>query len=152
MNAPEYRTGVCVVLTRQTGTSVLVCHRIGAQPDEGWQFPQGGRDPALPVLDEARRELREEIGADRIQCVRQSRREYSYDIPPDRRRPGSRWVGQRHVWLLARLLAEDRDISFAHQPAEFDGFRWVTPEEALAGAVWFKRQAYKGGLRDLGLL
>ncbi|MBD3241426.1 MAG: NUDIX domain-containing protein [Chitinivibrionales bacterium] len=150
--APQYRKGVCIVLRRQTGTKVLVCHRINSPPDLGWQFPQGGVHDGVPLLDEARRELREEIGTDDVRAVAHTRRVYCYDIPVQSRRPGSPYVGQCHRWVLAYLLADDSAIRFTHEPAEFDAFRWVEPHEALERIVAFKREAYEGALTELGLV
>ena len=59
----DYRPGVVVVLTGSRPGSLLLFHRAGWPPETGWQFPQGGVDPGLPLIEEARRELREEIGA-----------------------------------------------------------------------------------------
>ncbi len=152
MAESAYRSGVCIVLTRQTGTKVLVCHRIDSPPAQGWQFPQGGIHAGVPLLAEARRELREEIGTDDIDVIAQTREAYCYDIPWERRREGSPYVGQCHRWILANLRADDSAISFSHQPAEFDAFKWVEPDEALDGAVDFKRSAYRRALAELGLV
>lgn len=152
MDTPTYRSGVCIVLTRQTGTNVLVCHRIGSPPDRGWQFPQGGIHDGVPLVEEAKRELREEIGTDDIEVIGCTRGVYCYDIPRQRRRPESPYVGQCHRWVLANLRADDSAIRFSHEPAEFDAFKWVEPHEALAEVVDFKREAYRGALTELGLL
>jgi putative (di)nucleoside polyphosphate hydrolase len=147
----HYRKGVCIVLTRQTGTQVLVCHRIGYPPDKGWQFPQGGIDSNVSLVDEARRELREEIGTDSIELVRVSKREYCYRFPQPVSKGGREYVGQCHRWVLAKLSAADTDIRFEHTPAEFDGYEWVEPAQALERIVVFKRHAYESALSELGL-
>jgi len=152
MPRAHHRKGVCIVLTRQTGTKVLVCHRIGYPSSQGWQFPQGGVDGALPLVEEARRELREEIGTDAIEPVLVSTHEYCYELPIAVRKRGIVYTGQCHRWVLARLLAGDSEIRFDHQPAEFDGYDWVEPVEALKRIVDFKRCAYEHALRELGLI
>jgi putative (di)nucleoside polyphosphate hydrolase len=152
MGRRAYRHGVCVVLRRPGATKVLVCHRVGARPHEGWQFPQGGIEEGRDLLDEARRELREEIGCDGIAVKKTSRRSFCYDIPPKKRRSGSPYVGQCHRWLLAELLDDDSAINFNRSPAEFDAFAWVEVPEALRGVVGFKKKAYAAALAELGLL
>jgi putative (di)nucleoside polyphosphate hydrolase len=138
-----------VVLQRKGQGPVLLCHRVGSTPGEGWQFPQGGVDP---LVDEARRELLEEIGTDDIALLRETRRRYCYTIPPELRRPDSPYTGQCQHWVLAELRAPDAAIRFDRQPAEFDAFEWAVPSQAVERVVWFKRNAYRRALTELGLL
>ena len=62
------------------------------------------------------------------------------------------YIVQEQTWFLAELLDGEGSIHFRHEPAEFDAFRWVKPEEALALTVPFKAAAYREGLAALGLL
>jgi putative (di)nucleoside polyphosphate hydrolase len=116
----------------------------------GWQFPQGGVDTALDVIEEARRELREEIGTDAIKVLRVSSRSYCYDFPHGVGKEGFR--GQCHIWILAQLLISEEHINFEHLPAEFDGWQWVSAQQACDLIVPFKREAYQQGLIEFGLL
>lgn len=146
----SYRPGVCVVIQRETDGKVLLFHRVGEPPEDGWQFPQGGIDTALDVVQEARRELREEIGTDAIKVLRVSSRSYCYDFPQAVLKDGYR--GQCHIWILAQLLISEDSIHFEHTPAEFDGWQWVSAQEACDRIVAFKYDVYRLGLAELGLL
>ncbi|MBD3391529.1 MAG: RNA pyrophosphohydrolase [Chitinivibrionales bacterium] len=148
----SYRDSVCVVI-RQPGTDrVLVCHRAGYPSAQGWQFPQGGRDPEKGLLDEARRELREEIGTDAVEFVATAPGDYTYDFPEKARTSRPRYRGQRQRWVLAEFRGSEADISFSHEPAEFDRWEWVEPPEAFARVVDFKKDVYRDALKELGLL
>ena len=148
----RYRDSVCAVLQRRSDGRLLVCHRKGFPPAEGWQFPQGGVDRAKGIADEMKRELREEIGTDKVEIVSISPKSYTYRFPPDaqERRPG--YIGQRQRWVLARFCGGDDEIRFEHVPAEFDAFEWVDAAEALKRIVDFKRDVYSKALGDFGLL
>ena len=119
---------------------------------QGWQFPQGGVDPRADLVAEARRELREEIGTDDIRVLRITRRTYCYDLPHKLVKHGREYDGQCLRWILAAFDAQDCDIRFAHEPAEFDAWEWVEPGEALSRVVAFKREAYVGAMGELGIL
>lgn len=97
-----------------------------------------------------RRELREEIGTDRVRVVALSPTWYRYDFPEwVQGKPG--YAGQRQRWVLAEIHDED-SISVDQPKPEFDDYQWVDPPEALARAVSFKRGVYERALKDLGLL
>ena len=158
--APSYRPNVCTVLIDPPTGRVLVFRRVDAALGaDVWQFPQGGvrsgESPGEAVL----RELEEEIGTARVEILAQSPRPIRYTFPPEvleklaRSQPDKRgYVGQEQTWFLATLIEGETSIHFGHKPAEFDAYRWVTPGEALAAAVPFKREAYREGLGALGLL
>jgi putative (di)nucleoside polyphosphate hydrolase len=139
-----------VVLKRKGSNKVLVCHRTGMGPAEGWQFPQGGIDPHRDLLEETRRELLEEIGTDSIVVLGVSERVYCYDFPAPITKDGTVYHGQCHRWVVATL---DPEVSVlpGGRGAEFDAHEWVTPAEVLERIVGFKRTAYVQAIRDLGI-
>ena len=156
----RYRPNVCTVLTDPGTGRVLVFHRAdGALGEHAWQFPQGGIAPGETPRQAMLRELEEEIGTARVAVLAEAPHPIRYEFPPEvlellaRGDPEKRgYGGQEQTWFLARLLDGERSIHFTHQPREFDAFRWVTPEEAVAVVVDFKARAYRQGLIALGVL
>ena len=160
MTQGQYRRNVCAVLTGDGREQVLVFRRVDAtDSDYQWQFPQGGLKAREAPETGLRRELREEIGTDRVAVECALPEPIVYRYPPDVLAAlrdadphKARYAGQAQYWFLARLLVDTERIRFEHQPAEFDAYRWVTPAEAVRLVVPFKREAYRRALTALGLL
>ena len=157
----RFRPNVCVVLTDDAARHVLVFRRADiAQGEHVWQFPQGGVKPGESPEAAMRRELEEEIGTERVVVDGRVAEPIRYEYPPEvlanitRRDPEkAKYQGQEQYWFRARLTEGTEQIRFDHHHApEFNAFNWVTPEEALALVVPFKREAYVRGLTALGLL
>jgi putative (di)nucleoside polyphosphate hydrolase len=146
----QYRPNVCVVV-RKAGTDLLLlCHRAGFPEDRGWQFPQGGLHKGADLIQEMRRELREEIGTDDVTVILVSHRLYAYRFP-EGIRIKNQYVGQIQKWILVEFKGDDHMINFAHRPAEFDAFTWTTPLDVLDKIVYFKLDVYTDAMCDLGL-
>jgi putative (di)nucleoside polyphosphate hydrolase len=153
------RRNVCVVLTGTPEGRVLVFRRVGWRTlPNPWQFPQGGIEEGETPLEGMHRELKEEIGTDDVDVLKESPDSIVYEWPPDvvalleqERSKLTRFRGQEQTWFLARLRRGTEGIRFDHAPPEFDAFEWVTPAEAAARVVAFKRDAYRRGLTVLGL-
>lgn len=154
-----YRSNVCIVITNKKQNKVLMFHRIGAQK-KGWQFPQGGVEPGESENDAFARELKEEIGTNRVKLLRVSEKRVKYKFPQWvlkewKNRKGDEitpYQGQKQRWYLVRLQEGTDSIAFDEQPAEFDAFEWVATAKAIKRIVPFKRNAYKKGLKLLGML
>jgi putative (di)nucleoside polyphosphate hydrolase len=158
-----FRLNVCAVLVNEDRSQVLVFRRADnfAEVLTGyfWQFPQGGLKSDEAAEAGLLRELEEEIGTSDVDVLARAPRPIRYVYPPDvvakLEAEGSKLVrfrGQEQQWFLARLRNGTERIHFDNEPREFDAFRWVTPAEAVRGAVPFKRAAYVSGLTALGLL
>ncbi|HUI93809.1 MAG TPA: NUDIX domain-containing protein [Chitinivibrionales bacterium] len=149
---PRYRKNVCIAV-RKAGTSLLLlCHRKGFPPDDGWQFPQGGIREGAEIVAEMKRELREEIGTEDVTVVRISAKQYSYNFPEGMRSKHKNYDGQVQQWIFAEFSGNDAAINFNHEHAEFDAFMWAPATEALKRIVGFKKEVYSQALNDLGLL
>ena len=143
ISALPYRRGVGVMLLNRDGR-VLVARRIDT-PGEAWQMPQGGIDPGETPRQAALRELREEIGTDKVAFLAESRGWLRYDLPPDLipRLWGGRYRGQEQKWFALRFLGRDEDIRLDTDRPEFRAWKWV-PVEALPGLIVpFKRRLYE---------
>lgn len=149
-----YRDGATIVVLRCNSAQVLVCHRIATPLHEGWQFPQGGINAQKDLVFEALRELHEETGIREVTVVKTGSCAHCYDYPPGitGHRKVELFRGQSQRWVMVRMRNGDSDITFGHQPAEFDAFQWVAPQKALAMIVGFKRECYANGLKELGLI
>jgi putative (di)nucleoside polyphosphate hydrolase len=147
-----YRFNVCAVIRRDSDDSVLFCHRKNASSASGWQFPQGGIDPQKDLIEELKRELREEIGTDCISVCTITSKYYYYDFPDSiaHVKNGIAYHGQQQRWVYA-ILESEENISIDDSD-EFDSYRWIKPHEAIALIVDFKKKVYRQALSDLGLL
>jgi putative (di)nucleoside polyphosphate hydrolase len=78
--------------------------------------------------------------------IAQSAQPYLYDLPPELlgRVWKGKYRGQKQHWFLGRFLGEDADIDLeAHDPPEFNEWRWVEPERLPELIVPFKRDVYE---------
>lgn len=128
---------------------VFVGQRIDPSAHGFWQMPQGGIDKGEDVRDAALRELHEEVGvaAHMVEVIAQSAQPYLYDLPPELlgRVWKGRYRGQEQHWFLGRFLGSDADIDLeAHDPPEFNAWRWVAPDLLPELIVPFKRAVYEG--------
>ena len=119
-----------------------------------WQMPQGGIDPGETPVAAGLRELREEIGTDRVELLKESRVWRSYELPPElaRRVWGGRYRGQAQRWLAFRFLGADEDIDIDRPHREFRAWRWAEPAQVLNEIVPFKRDVYASVLEEFRCL
>lgn len=126
---------------------VFVGQRIDPRAHGFWQMPQGGIDPGENEETAALRELAEEtgIGSDLVDIIAPASRPMRYDLPPELLGKiwKGRYRGQEQFWFLGRFTGTDADIDLeAHDPAEFNAYRWVSPEQLPELIVPFKRAVY----------
>lgn len=126
---------------------VFVGQRIDASAHGFWQMPQGGIDKGEDPQEAALRELEEEtgIGAHLVEVIAPASRTMLYDLPPDLlgRVWKGKYRGQEQFWYLGRFLGSDADINLeAHDPPEFNEYRWIAPEQLPELIIPFKRDVY----------
>ena len=143
-SALPYRPCVGVMLVNGQGL-VFVGKRIDTREGDFWQMPQGGIDEGEEVRAAALRELWEETGVteQHVTLLAQTREELLYDLPDELlgKLWGGRYRGQRQHWILARFTGEDHHVVLdAHDPAEFNDWKWVRPEELAELIVPFKKR------------
>ena len=140
-----YRTNVGIVLLNRASKAWLG-RRAKTQGPHNWQFPQGGVDQGETLEAAALRELAEETGVSSVELLGRTDGWTVYDFPEGW--TGTKamrgWRGQKQVWFALRFTGHDREVDLnAHQPPEFDAWRWAELEEAVERVVPFKRAAYE---------
>ncbi len=140
-----YRPNVGVVLFNGRGL-VWLGRRVKTAGPYNWQFPQGGVDDGEELEAAARRELLEETGVRSVSLLGRTEDWLAYDFPDGW--SGSKaqkgWKGQKQVWFAFRFEGAESEINLdAHQPPEFDAWRWGRLEETPAKVVPFKRETYE---------
>jgi putative (di)nucleoside polyphosphate hydrolase len=148
----NYRPGVGIVLINQK-SEVFVGRRADVKED-AWQMPQGGIDAGESPSQAALRELKEEIGTDKVAILAESARWLYYDVPRELAQEawGSRWQGQRQKWFVMLFKGQESDIDLGTTNPEFNAWRWVSLQELSALAVSFKRQLYLNVLGEFATL
>jgi putative (di)nucleoside polyphosphate hydrolase len=151
-----YRACAGFMLVNAEGL-VFVGQRIDPSAQGFWQMPQGGIDKGEDVQAAALRELHEETGVaeNLVEIIAQGAQPFLYDLPPELL--GKVWKGkyrgQQQNWFLGRFLGSDADIDLeAHDPPEFNEWKWVAPADLPALIVPFKRDVYEALVAEFGPL
>ena len=134
---------------------VFVGQRIDSQAHGTWQMPQGGIDAGEDEEEAALRELAEETGisADKVEIIAKASKPMRYDLPAELLGKvwKGRYRGQEQCWFLGRFTGDEGDIDLgAHEPPEFNAYRWVEPTELPALIVPFKRAVYEKLVEEFG--
>ena len=120
---------------------------------DGWQFPQGGVEIKESAIDAVYRELYEEVGLSprHVRMVGSTRSWLRYDVPiVNQRANGVRFRGQKQMWFLLQMLADDSDIRLdLGEKPEFDRWQWVDYWTPVRQIIAFKRNVYRRALTEL---
>jgi len=137
-----YRPCVGIMLFNRDGL-VFVGRRID-QTVEGWQMPQGGIDEGETPDQAGLRELKEEVGTDKADILREYPDWLCYDLPPHLLGVAlhGRYRGQKQKWLAMRFTGDDKDIDVATPEPEFAQWKWLAVEALPRLIVPFKRDTY----------
>jgi len=106
-----------------------------------WQFPQGGIDEGEDAKSALLRELREEIGTDRVDIIAEYPGWISYDFPESVAKKMRPYDGQKQRYFLVRLHG-DAQINLATNEPEFSQYRFVGPDAIIETVSHFKRPIY----------
>lgn len=148
-----YRPNVGIILLNQDNR-VFWGKRIREQ---SWQFPQGGINPGENPEEAMYRELHEEVGLKPgdVSIIGRTRDWLHYNVPTRwvRREWRGHYRGQKQIWFMLRLLAEDSAIVLdAVDHPEFDAWRWSEYWSPLDAVIEFKRAVYLKALTELSTL
>ncbi len=141
-----YRPCVVAVIRNQDG-QVLAGERADCKG--AWQLPQGGIDPGETAETALFRELREEIGTDRVRILQRLPQAITYEFPVSMQRQGLKaFRGQIQDWFLLELIDTAMpDLSLSE--GEFQNLSWMEANSLIEGIVVWKREAYIEGLSAL---
>ena len=149
-----YRPNVGIILLN-AADEVFWARRVRR---DGWQFPQGGMNTDETPVEAMYRELAEETGLpdEAVEVLGSTPGWLRYRLPNRHVRRDDRLtcIGQKQVWFLLRLLAEDAAVRLdgGGERPEFDQWRWVDYWYPLQHVVHFKRQVYDRALSQLAPL
>ncbi|MCX7566620.1 RNA pyrophosphohydrolase [Sulfitobacter sp. F26169L] len=139
-----YRPCVGLMLANAAG-EVFVGQRLD-RDYEAWQMPQGGVDPGEDATEAALRELEEETGITRdlVRIEAETEGWLPYELPYDLvpKIWNGRFRGQEQKWFLLRFNGTDDQVNIQTAEPEFAAWKWLAPNEMLAGIVPFKRDVY----------
>ena len=145
-----YRPCVGIFLLNQHG-QVFAGRRIDSRA-EAWQMPQGGIDPGETPIVACMREMREEIGTNNAELIKEHSEWLNYDIPLPlaNRLWHGKYKGQKQKWMALRFTGSDADINISTAEPEFCEWRWLPAAELINLAVPFKRSVYEIILVEFG--
>jgi len=137
-----FRPGVGMMIINQNNR-IFVGKRIDSKTN-GWQMPQGGINLGETPSAAALREMAEEIGSSQGKIIAESKKWYSYRLPPFlvHKLWGGKYCGQRQKWFLIRFTGQDSDINVKTKHPEFDSWQWVGFNELLENIIPFKYKLY----------
>ena len=149
IDADGFRSNVGIVLINADGLAFWG-RRVG---NSGWQFPQGGVAPGERLVDAMYRELGEEIGLGRddVEEIGRTQRWLRYRLPVRYRQHARQplCIGQKQIWFLLRLVADESRIRLDTETPEFADWRWVDLDVPSKEVIFFKKKVYERALREL---
>ncbi len=153
IDSDGYRPNVGIILSNGE-RKLFWARRIG---QDAWQFPQGGIRTDETPEEAMYRELTEEVGlsAEHVEIIGVTRGWLRYRLPKRLIRHNSKptCIGQKQVWFMLRLLAEESKVRFdTTSMPEFDHWRWIDYWRPVKDVVHFKRGVYSQALQELAHL
>lgn len=107
-----------------------------------WQFPQGGIDEGESPQEALFRELKEEIGTNKVEIIAEYPEWISYDFPSHVALKMAPFSGQKQRYYLVRLKKNAKiDLDTKHP--EFKQYRFVGMEELYGNIAHFKKPIYE---------
>lgn len=108
---------------------------------DAWQFPQGGIDKGETPKMALFRELKEEIGTDKVEIIAEYPKWLSYDFPKDVLEKMKPYSGQIQKYFLVRLK-KNAKIKLNTEIPEFNDYNFVSFDEIDKNVRSFKRESY----------
>jgi len=109
---------------------------------DAWQFPQGGIDEGESPREALLRELKEEIGTDKVEIISEMPEWLSYDFPKMIAEKMYPYDGQTQKYFLVKLKPGAK-INLDTEIPEFRDYKFVGLNEVFNYVKSFKRPVYK---------
>lgn len=107
-----------------------------------WQFPQGGIDEGETPKEALYRELKEEIGTNKVDVIAEYPQWVSYDFPAHVAAKMAPFAGQKQRYFLVKLK-ENAKINLDTKHPEFTHYTFVGLEELDGRIAHFKKPIYE---------
>ena len=121
-----YRKNVAVILFKE-GKFLLV--NKNEWPEDWWKFVQGGLDEGEGIEEGAIRELKEEVGTDKVEIVGISKHNNNYKWDNMEHRIKKKAIGQEQKFVIAKFIGDDSDIKVDDE--EIRVAKWFSLQEVL---------------------
>lgn len=141
MQEKKYRPNVAIIVLAPTYP--FECKLLIAQRNDikgVWQFPQGGIDEGESPEDAMFRELKEEIGTNKVEIISQYPQWLSYDFPENIAQK-MKFDGQNQKYFLVRLKPSAK-ININTPKPEFNDYCFVKVDEIEKIVNSFKKSVY----------
>lgn len=140
-----FRKNVVGVIKNKQRQYLLV--QRANEPQEHWQFPQGGVEAGESEEKAVLREMQEELGNDRFKIIKRLEVEHRY--------VWSKWhqlikgyKGQKQHFYLLKYFAQDKDFKF-YISKEILDFKWVNKNEILKNIHQVRKHSAKKIIEQL---
>ncbi|MDO4673732.1 RNA pyrophosphohydrolase [Campylobacter sp.] len=138
----KYRPNVAAIVLSSAypfACEIFIARR--SDMDGIWQFPQGGIDEGEDARAALLRELKEEIGTDKVEIIAEYPKWLSYDFPDKVVSKMYPYDGQIQRYFLVRLKPS-ATINIRTKNPEFDAYRFVQAREISKWINHFKKRLY----------
>lgn len=138
-----YRPNVAMIIVSNDypkKKEIFIAHRNDL--DGVWQFPQGGIDEGESTEEALFRELKEEIGTDKVKIVAQYPEWISYDFPEKVAKYMKPYKGQMQRYFLVKLK-KDAKINIDTKHPEFNKYKFVGINDVMDLTASFKKPVYE---------
>ncbi len=143
MAKKRYRPNVAaIILSKNYPKKVEFFIAARSDFEDSWQFPQGGIDKGESPKEALFRELKEEIGTDKIEIIAEYPEWVSYDFPKTIAKKMYPYDGQTQKYFLVKLKPEAK-IDLDTKEPEFSKYKFVSYEDLFSYVTFFKRPVYK---------
>ncbi|WP_331775878.1 RNA pyrophosphohydrolase [Sulfurospirillum sp. 1612] len=139
----KYRQNVAAVILSHRYP--LACEFLIARRNDiknVWQFPQGGIDEGESAQEALFRELKEEIGTDKVEIITKYPEQLKYDFPKTIAKKMYPFDGQSQTYFLVKLK-QNATINLNTKHPEFDDYDFVKLKEIFDVVTYFKRPVYQ---------